>query len=197
MEDSLWQDMWPQSLGDRGFPHIQPPWLSLSCICLCFPSSEPGVFPLSIFSPRTLDHPGMQNRTGVSEAVWYIPGFPLRSVNFWKWFQDGMCCLLRPDLPLRWSCWPASLCMPPLLPLCTPTSPTPASQHPLCVPPFPTHSPAFLPWLVCMVLPSQCCVDFCLFKLGVSKLFFFAKIQIGNIVGFVCCLCCNYSPLLL
>ena len=64
------------------------------------------------------------------------------------------------------------------------------SSSPLCSP-FPPHSPAFLPWLACMVLPSRCHMDFCLFRSGVSKLFFFEKIQLGNIVGFVCCLCCN------
>ena len=66
------------------FPCVQPPWLSLSCVCLCFPSSEPGVFPLSIFSPGTLDYPGIQSWREVSGAVWCLPGFALRSVNFWK-----------------------------------------------------------------------------------------------------------------
>ena len=59
--------------------------------------------------------------------------------------KDGMCCLLRPDLPLRWSCWPAPLFVCPIVLLCTPASPTPSSQHPLCAPLFSSHMPAFLP----------------------------------------------------
>ena len=47
--------------------------------------------------------------------------------------EDGMCCRLRPDLPLRWSCWPASLSVLPHV-LCTPASPTPSSYHPICAP---------------------------------------------------------------
>ena len=101
--------------------------------------------------------------------------------------KDGMCCLLRPDLPLRWSCWPEPLSVPPLIPLCTPASPTPSSQQSLCVPLFPCHTLAFLPCLACIVLPSLCPVAFCLFRAGVSKLFFLPKDQIENTAGFVCC----------
>ena len=84
MEDSYWWEVSPHSLGVSGFPLIQPPWLSLWCVCLCFPSTEPSVFPLSIFSAGTLDHPGIQSWTEVSGAVWHISGFALRSVSFWK-----------------------------------------------------------------------------------------------------------------
>ena len=73
------------------FPCVQPPWLSLSCVCLCFPSTEPSIFPLSIFSPGTLDHLGIQSWTEVSGTVWCTPGFTLRSVSFWRWFQRMGC----------------------------------------------------------------------------------------------------------
>ena len=89
--------------------------------------------------------------------------------------KDGMCCLLRPDLCLRWPGWLVPLCVSAHVVLCIPTSPTPSSQHPLCAPLFPAHSLAFLPWLACIVLPSLCTVGFCLFKAGVNKLFFYSK----------------------
>ena len=58
--------------------------------------------------------------------------------------KAGICCLLRPDLPLRWPCWPAPLSMPLCLSLCKPASPSPSSQHPVCAPLFPV-TPAFPP----------------------------------------------------
>ena len=63
----------------------------LDLLCLCFPSTEPGIFPLSIFSQGTLDHPGVQSWTEVSGTVWCTPGFALRSVSFWRWFQRMGC----------------------------------------------------------------------------------------------------------
>jgi len=41
------------------------------------------------------------------------------------------------DLPLRWPSRPAPLSVSLLIPLCTPASPTPSSQHPLSAPVFP------------------------------------------------------------
>ena len=70
--------------GRQWFPRVQPPWLSLPCVCLCFPSTEPGIFPFSIFSPGTLDHPGVQSWTEVSGTVWCTPGFALRFVSSWR-----------------------------------------------------------------------------------------------------------------
>ena len=90
MEDSLWWDVWPQNPWSSWLTRIQPPWLSLSCVCFS-PSSEPGVFPLSIFSPGTLDYPGIQSWTEISGAVWCTPGFALRSVSFWRWFLRMGC----------------------------------------------------------------------------------------------------------
>ena len=68
-------------------------------------------------------------------------------------FKDGMCCLLRPDLPLRWFCCPAPLSMHPIVLLCTPASPTPSSQHPLSAPLFPSHMLCFSP-LTALHCPS-------------------------------------------
>ena len=92
-----------------------------------------------------------------------------------------MCCLLRPDLPLRGQ--HLSLCNPHV-PLCTPTSPTPSSQHPLCAPLFPI-TPCFSPLtgLHCPSITVPC--GLCLFRAGLSKILFFAKTQI-EIIGFVC-----------
>ena len=75
------------STGNNWLPRIQPPWLSRSCVCFCFPSSEPSVFPLIVFSPGTLDHPGVQSRTEVSGTVRLTPGLAFRFVSFWRWFQ--------------------------------------------------------------------------------------------------------------
>ena len=113
-------------------------------------------------------------------------------------FKDGMCCRLRPDLPLRWSCWPAPLSVLPHVPLCTLASPTPSSQHPICAPLFP-----LFPRPTSIVLPSQSPVAFCPFRTGVSILFFyFFKQQIVNILDFVChsisvvtqLCCCSTKP---
>ena len=65
--------------------------------------------------------------------------------------KDGICCLLRPDLPLRWPCWPAPLYMPLCLSLCKPASPSPSSQNPVCAPLFPGHPLLFLLLLPCIV----------------------------------------------
>ena len=144
MEDYYWWEVSPRSPAVSGLPLIQLPWLPLLCVCLCFPSSEPGVFPLSIFSAGTLDHPGIQSWTEVSGAVRHISGFALRSVSFWKFFQMGCAAfwgltsisggLVGQHL---------SLCHLHVL-LCTPTLPTPSSQHPLCAPLFPVI-PCFSP----------------------------------------------------
>ena len=123
------------------FPRIQPFWLSLSCVCLCFPSTEPGIFPLIIFSPGTLDHPGIQSWTQISETVWRTPGFALRYVSFWRWFQ-------RWDL-LPSETWPSQVAWL-LLPLSvSPLSPSahlpphPSSQHPSVCPS--SYHPCFSP----------------------------------------------------
>ena len=138
--------------GRQWFPHIQPSWLSLSCVCLCFPSTESSVFSLSIFSPGTRDHPGIQSRTQVSETVRRTPGFALRSVSFWRWFQrmrsaafwgltffsGGLAALTSlcaaPHPPLH-TCLPqpflsASLCVP-LFPITLYFSPLPCLRCPL------------------------------------------------------------------
>ena len=171
MEDSLWQDMRPQSPGGSGFPGLQPPWLSLSCVCLCFRSTEPSVFPLSIFSPGTLYHPGVQSWTEVSGSVWLTPGFAFRSVNFWRLFLRMGCAAFWGLTSLSGVLAGQHLPLLPHIPLCIPASPTPSSQHPLCAPLFPI-TPAFLPWLACIVLPSLCPVGFCFFRARVSKFVF-------------------------
>ena len=168
---ALCRDVWPQSPGGSGFPHVQPPWLSLSCVCLCFPSTESSVFSLSIFSPGTWDHPGVQSWTQVSETVWHIPGFALRSVSFWRWFQSmrsaafwgliffsgGLAILCHPSSP-------SAHLPPPPLPL----------SIPLCAP-LPHHPLLFSPALFALsfVLPSLCSVVFSLFRAGVKKPFSF------------------------
>ena len=144
MGDSYWWDVSPHIPGVSGFSLIQPPWLSLSCVYLRFPSSEPSVFPLSIFSAGTLDHPGIQSWTEVSGAVRRVSGFALRSVRFWKQFQMG-CAAFWGLTSLSGGLvgQHLSLCHP-YVPLCTPASPTPSSQHPLCAPLFPM-TPCFAP----------------------------------------------------
>ena len=115
--------------------------------------------------------------------------------KFVEIISDGMCCLLRPDLPLRGQ--HLSLCNPHV-PLCTLASPTPSSQHPICAPLFP-----LFPRPTSIVLPSQSPVAFCPFRTGVSILFFyFFKQQIVNILDFVChsisvvtqLCCCSTKP---
>ena len=95
--------------------------------------------------------------------------------------KDGMCCLLRPDLCLRWPGWPAPLCVSAHVALCTPASPTPSSPHRLCAPLFPLTALLFSPdWpalsfhhcaLWMSVSLRQESENFC----------FFPKIQIENI----------------
>ena len=126
--------------GRQWFPLIQPPWLSLSCVCLGFPSTEPSIFPLSIFSPGTLDHPGIQSWTEVSETVWHTPGLALRSVSFWRWFQRMGCATF-------WGLTSLSGGLAgQLLSLCLPSSP---SAH-LPPPPLPLSTPLWAP------LPNHC-----------------------------------------
>ena len=142
MEDSLCQDVWPQSPGGSSFLASSLPLLSLPCVCLCFPSTEPGIFPLSIFSPGTLDHPGVQSWTEVSGAVWCTPGFALRSVRFWRWF-------LRMGCAAFWGLTSVSGGLAgQRLSVCQPTSP---SAH-LSPPPLPLSIPSVLP-----SSPSQPC----------------------------------------
>ena len=94
--------------------------------------------------------------------------------------KDEMCCRLRLDLPFGWSCWPAPLSVPPHVPLCTPASPTPSSQHPVCAPLFP-----LLPRLT-----SSCFYHGVLWlsvPLGQESVYFlFFKQQIVNILDVVC-----------
>ena len=85
--------------------------------------------------------------------------------------KDGMCSLLRltslsgglvgQHLSLCHSSSPSAHLPPPPLPLSIPL-----------VLPSSLSSPAFLPWLVCIVLASLCPVDFCLFRARVSKFLF-------------------------
>ena len=131
--------------GRQWFPRMLPPWLSLLCVRLCFPRSEPGIFSLSIFSPGTLDHPGVQNWTEVSGTVWCTPGFALRSVRFWRWFLRMGCAAFWGWLPFRWLGWPAPHCVSAHVALWTPVSPTPSSQDLLYVPLFPPSQPCFSP----------------------------------------------------
>ena len=109
--------------------------------------------------------------------------------------KDGMCCLLRSDLCLRWPGWPAPLCVSAHVALCTPVSPTPSSQHPLCAPLSPP--PALLLSPDWPALPFHHCVLWASVSLRQESVnfSFFPKVQIENIVGFVCCLCYSYSPL--
>ena len=71
----------------------------------------------------------------------------------------------------------------------SPSAHLPPLPLPLSIPsvlPSSPWPPALLPWLACIVLPLLFPVDFCLFRAGLSKILFFAKIQMENIVGFVC-----------
>ena len=104
--------------------------------------------------------------------------------------KDEICCLLRPDLLLRWSgCSHLSLCCPS-----SPSAHLPPPALPLSIPlcaPLPHHPLLFSPALFALsfVLPSLCPVAFSLFREGVKKLFlfffFFLKIQVEYIVGFL------------
>ena len=91
-----------------------------------------------------------------------------------------MCCRLRPDLPVRWPGLPAPLSVLPHVPLCTPASPTPSSQHPsVCM--FSLFSPDRLP------LSFHHGVLWLSVPLGQESVyFFFFKQQIVNILDFVC-----------
>lgn len=59
-------------------------------VCL-LPQHGPVIFPLSIFSPGTLDHPEVQSWTEFSGAVWCTPGLAFRSMRFWRWFWRMGC----------------------------------------------------------------------------------------------------------
>ena len=164
------------------FPRIQPLWLSLSCVCLCFPSSEPGIFPLSIFSPGTLDHPGIQSWTEVSGAVWCTPGFALRSVRFWRWF-------LRMGCAAFWGLTSVSGGLAgQRLSVCQPTSHS-AHLPPLTLPlSIPSALPSF-PLTALLFSPDWPALSFhhCALWMSVSlrqeseNFCFFPKIQIENI----------------
>ena len=181
MEDSYWWEVSPHSPGVSGFPRIQPPWLSLWCVCLCFPSTEPSVFPLSIFSPRTLDHPGVQSWAEVSGTVRLIPGLAFRSVSFWRWFQ-------RMRSAVVWGLTSLSGGLAGQhLSLCCPMSP---SAH-LPPPPLPLSTPSVLPSP--LFSPDQLPLSFphgvlwLSVPLGQESVyFFFFKQQIVNILDFVC-----------
>ena len=165
---ALWWDLWPQSMRGCWLLLIQPPWLSLLCVCLCFPSTEPGIFPLSIFSPGSLDHPGIQSWTEFSGAVRCTPGLAFRSVSFWRWFQRMGCSAFWGLTSLSGGLAGQHFPVLPHVPLCTPASPIPSSHQP-SVRPSSLPSPAGLPWLACAVLPSLRPVVFCLVRAGVSK----------------------------
>ena len=65
--------------------------------------------------------------------------------------KDGVFCLLRPDLPLRWPGWPALSCAAPWLPLQT-CLPNPFLSPTVCAPLFP--SIPCLPPLTSLCCPS-------------------------------------------
>ena len=175
---AVWQNVQTQHTGGNGFLCIQPPWLSLSCVCLCFPSKEPGVFPLNIFSPRTLDYPGIQSWAEVSGTVRLTTRLAFRSVSFWSWFQRMGCAVV-------WGLTPLSGGLAgPHLSLCCPMSPS-AQMPP---PPHPLSTPSVLPSFLFSPdrLPSQWPMAFCPFRTGVNILFLLLKQQIANILDFVC-----------
>lgn len=72
---SPWE-AWGICLVERGTKEHQrqvapspAPSLTLFVLCVCFPSTEPGIFPPVVFSSGTLDHPGMQSRRQVPGTV--------------------------------------------------------------------------------------------------------------------------------
>ena len=97
-----------------------------------------------------------------------------------------MCCLLRPDLPLRWPSRPAPLSLSPTCPpLHTHLAHRFLSASPLCSP-LPHHPLLFSPdGLRCPSI-TVLWTSVSLGQAGLSKILFFAKIQMENIVGFVC-----------
>ena len=155
------------STGNNWLPRVQPPWLSRSCVCFCFPSSEPSVFPLIIFSPGTLDHPGVQSRTEVSGTVRLTPGLALRCVEFWKWSQKMGCATFWGLTSLSGGL-AGCTSMPPCVPLCKPASPAlPLST--LCVLPSSPVTPCSSSYYLAF---SNChhILWLCPFKKDVNKL---------------------------
>ena len=116
--------------------------------------------------------------------------------------KDEICCLLRPDLLLRWpGCSHFSLCHPSSPSAHLPSPPFLSAS--LCAPLFPI-TPCFSP-LPCLCCPSSfhhCALWFSL-SLGQELrnffLFLSVKIQIEKICRLFVLyyLCCSYSPLLL
>ena len=106
--------------------------------------------------------------------------------KFLEIISDGMCCLLRPDLPLRWPSRPAPLSLSPTCPpLHTHLAHRFLSASPLCSP-LPHHPLLFSPdWLALSFHHCALWASVCLGQ-GSVIFFFFAKIQIENIIGFVC-----------
>ena len=176
-----WEDEWPAE-HTSSLPDF------VCRVCLCFPSTEPGVFPLIILSPRPLDHPGVQSRTEVSGSVRQMPGLALRSVRFWKWFQG-------------WDVLPSETWPPSQVVLLSSSSfyaPHCPSLH-TCLPyPFLSASPLCTPFPVSHALlfsPDCLALSFhhCALWLSVpwrqeSANFLLAKSWIENIVDFVYCI---------
>ena len=106
--------------------------------------------------------------------------------KFLEIFSDVMCCLLRPDLHLRWPSRPAPLSVSLACPPHTCLPHAFLSPYPLCSP-LPHHPLIFsLDWLA---LSFHHCALWTSVSLGQESenfFFFFAKIQIENIVGFEC-----------
>ena len=174
-----WEDEWPAE-HTSSLPDF------VCRVCLCFPSTEPGVFPLIVLSPRPLDHPGVQSRTEVSGAVRRTPGLALRYVEFWKWFRRMGYAAFWGLTSLSGSLAGPHLSLLHCVSLCKPASPTPSPQLPVCAPLSPMHTPALLPY--CLAL-SNCHHILWLwpFKKGDNKL---TKKNTHS-------LCCNSSASLL
>ena len=169
---ALWWDMWEQSPGGSGFLASSLP----DFLCRVSVSASPAQSP--VFSHLASSLRGLETiRAYKAEHKFQKlfdahqdlhSGLSVSGDDFSGW-----------DL-LPSEAWPSSLVawllprlsVPPLIPLCTPASPTPSSRHPSVHPSSPSP-PAFLPGLVCVVLPSLCPVVFSLFRARINRLFFF------------------------
>ena len=171
MEDSLWRDMWPQSLRGRGFLASSLPDFLCHVSVSASPARSP-VFSHLASSLRGLStiqaYKAEQKFQELFDAHQDLhSGLSVSGDDFKEWNVLPS----EADLPLR---WPGC----PHLSLCHPSSPSahlPPPPLPLSIPsvlPSSLSSPAFLPWLACIVLASLCPVNFCLFRARISKLLF-------------------------
>ena len=119
--------------------------------------------------------------------------------KFLEIISDGMCCLLRPDLPLRWPSRPAPLSLSPACPpLYTHLAHRFLSASPLCSP-LPHHPLLFSPdWLALSFHHCALWASVCLGQ-GSVIFFFFCKDPDRKYYRLcvLYCVCCNYSPWLL